>query len=257
MAIGFIEDTTLNALGEAIRGKTGSTEKILPSDMPEAIASIKTGADTSKITDWMQFFLNNRRAEIVHEVDMSAALNCQNAFQNSTAVTEIYQPNTSKCLSFMNVCYGCTNLVTATFDMSGATNSANNAFYNCTSLKEVHLNSTKNIPVMAGMFRNCSVLETITGLDFSNTTSTGNTSNIFVGASKLRNCVIAGKFKLYGNFIMNESNDLTVETMMSFINAFEDNTGGNTYTVTFGSTNLARLTAEQKAVAQNKNILLA
>ena len=257
MAIGFIEDTTLNALGEAIRSKTGSTEKMLPSDMPEAIASIKTGADTSKITDWMQFFLNNRRAEIVHEIDMIGALTCQNTFQASTAVTEIYQPNTSKCLSFMNVCYGCSNLVTATFDMSGATNSANNAFYNCTSLREVHLNSTKNIPVLAAMFRNCSSLETVTGLDFSSTTASGNTSNVFVGASKLRNCVITGKFKLYANFVMNESNDLTVETMMSFINAFEDNTGGATYTVTWGAVNLAKLTDEQIAIATSKNITLA
>lgn len=39
----FIEDTTLSAIGDAIRSKTGGTELIAPLDMPTAIGSIETG----------------------------------------------------------------------------------------------------------------------------------------------------------------------------------------------------------------------
>ena len=39
----FIEDTTLSAIGNAIREKTGSSDKLSPLDMPTAIGSITTG----------------------------------------------------------------------------------------------------------------------------------------------------------------------------------------------------------------------
>ena len=43
MAKLFIEDTTLSAIGDAIRSKTGSSDLIAPLDMPTAIGSITTG----------------------------------------------------------------------------------------------------------------------------------------------------------------------------------------------------------------------
>ena len=46
----FIEDTTLSAIGNAIREKTGSSELISPVDMPAAIGSISGGG--SGLTEW-------------------------------------------------------------------------------------------------------------------------------------------------------------------------------------------------------------
>ena len=43
MAKVFIEETTLTAIGDAIRGKTGKTELIDPANMSTEIASITTG----------------------------------------------------------------------------------------------------------------------------------------------------------------------------------------------------------------------
>jgi len=45
MANVFIEETTLTAIGDAIRSKTGSEDLILPSDMPAAIEGISAGGD--------------------------------------------------------------------------------------------------------------------------------------------------------------------------------------------------------------------
>lgn len=42
MANVWIDENTMGSIGDAIRGKTGGTEKILPADMPNEIASIVT-----------------------------------------------------------------------------------------------------------------------------------------------------------------------------------------------------------------------
>ena len=44
MANVFIEETVLTDIGDAIRSKTGKTNKMLPSKMPDEIASITTGS---------------------------------------------------------------------------------------------------------------------------------------------------------------------------------------------------------------------
>lgn len=49
MAVGIINDTTLTAIGDAIREKTGETEKILPNNMPDKIRSIETGGNSSPV----------------------------------------------------------------------------------------------------------------------------------------------------------------------------------------------------------------
>lgn len=42
----FIEESTLTAIGDAIRGKTGGTDLIAPLDMPTEINGISTGGGT-------------------------------------------------------------------------------------------------------------------------------------------------------------------------------------------------------------------
>lgn len=51
MAKVFIEETTLTAIGDAIRGKTGKTELIDPVNMGTEIASIETGGGDVEISD--------------------------------------------------------------------------------------------------------------------------------------------------------------------------------------------------------------
>lgn len=109
-----------------------------------------------------------------------------------------------------------------------------------------------------GMFSSCSNLETIEKITF-NSGKTSVISCIFYDLSSLTNIVIEGTIKVDKNtYLLGNQPNLTVDSLMSFINAFEDNTGEETqYTVTIGATNLAKLTPEQVAVATSKNILLA
>lgn len=50
MSIVYVNDAELSAIGDSIRTKKGVTDKFLLSEMPEAIESITTGADTSDAT---------------------------------------------------------------------------------------------------------------------------------------------------------------------------------------------------------------
>lgn len=50
MAKVFIEETTLSAIGDAIRTKTETTELINPTDMAEKIEGITTGGNTAELT---------------------------------------------------------------------------------------------------------------------------------------------------------------------------------------------------------------
>lgn len=49
MANVFIKDSTMSAIGDAIRAKTGGTDKLLPADMAAAINGITTGSDIQLI----------------------------------------------------------------------------------------------------------------------------------------------------------------------------------------------------------------
>ena len=117
-------------------------------------------------------------------------------------------------------------------DLTGLNTSSgtnfNGMFKDCTSLKTIELTSFIS---SYNMFSNCTALEnlTVTG------TITVNDSNLDLSSSLL----------------------LTVDSLMSVINALSDNTGGTKYTVILGETNLAKLTDEQKQIAINKNYTLA
>ena len=90
--------------------------------------------------------------------------------------------------------------------------------------------------------------------EFVVTPDEGSGTALLAGCSNLVNLTINGELRaeLYLNYI----NKLTVDSLMSVINALVDLTGENSKTLTLGATNLAKLSDEQKAVATNKNWVL-
>lgn len=94
---------------------------------------------------------------------------------------------------------------------------------------------------------------TITGIDLSALT-TAVPSSFFasMGAGIPLEIIFEGTLSMTGcNFT--SSNQLTHDSLMSLINCLEDNSGGTQKTVTVGATNLAKLTADEIAIATAKN----
>ena len=82
-----------------------------------------------------------------------------------------------------------------------------------------------------------------------------NPSNMFNGCDILENITITGTLNC-NNFDLSPCPNLTVDSLMSVINALVDLTGQFSKRLTLGSTNLAKLSEEQKAIATNKNWIL-
>ena len=233
----------------------GTDTKEYGSLIKKACKNRRGYADTSKITDWTQFFLNRKRLEILMDCDFRSATNCQQICARCDELTELPVFNTAKAILMTGAFQGCSNVTSKIFVDFSSVKTATSAFNGCEKTPEINLVSTAQAETLTSLFSGCKALKKVTGLDFS---SCRNYTSVFNNTNALEDCVITGTLKIKdSNFKCSASDNLTVETMMSVINAFEDNTGGTTYTVTFGATNVAKLTDAQKQIATNKNITLA
>lgn len=131
-----------------------------------------------------------------------------------------------------------------------------------THVPEINISSVKNstetsqigLSYLFGGMNGCKTIEKLKMLDEGQffPDSAFNTLN------NLENIVIEGKFA--GSINFSWSTLLTHDSLMSIINALKDyseDTSGKTYTLTLGSTNLAKLTDAEKAIATEKGWTLA
>lgn len=139
-------------------------------------------------------------------------------------------------------------------------------FYECYRIRAISDIDATGVESFERTFWYCRSLILISKLKINRILTSQMNSNMFHECRNLEKIIIEGSIKVDKSINLfvdslwpySMPKKLTVDSMMSFINAFEDNTGEETqYTFGFGSENLARLTPEQIAVATNKNILLA
>lgn len=179
-----------------------------------------------------------------------------NLFQGCTGITDIEVKRV-----WHNMFESCTNLVRAIITETGLSgNTGDEVFKGCTKLQEVYLApNTKKIGY--SIFYNCSALKTVslpsTITEDTNSclTSTSSSYYAFYGCTALEDIQLGQDWNM--SLRLNVSNNLTVDSMVAMFNSLKDLTGDTAKTLTLGSTNLAKLTDEQKAIATNKNWTLA
>ena len=149
---------------------------------------------------------------------------------------------------------GCTFLTNITTKFS-----VNSMFQECTNLQCCEI--TDSVIKMAGrMFYKCTSLETvilpstITSAD-SNSLTTTTSDYAFYNCTALKDVQLGQDWNM--SLRLNVSNNLTHDSMVAMFNSLKDLTGDTAKTLTLGSTNLAKLTDEEKAIATNKNWTLA
>ena len=263
MANVFIEESTLAAIGNAIRSKTGSEELILPGNMPAAIESIEGGGGDVEAAwnlFWDTFQENGERTSYYYGFHTYwsddtfkpkysiEATNIGYAFQNSniTDLKGIFQErglvfNTSNCTNFLHAFRGST--ITRLPIIDTRNDSQNNSLqYICYSAKQME-----------------SIDKVILKEDGSQTFSYA-----FAGMSKLEEIRFDNKLEevegsstecIGDNISFQNTNKLSVESMISIINALKSGVSGKT--LTLGSTNLNRLRSNEQgeatlAIAENK-----
>ena len=104
----------------------------------------------------------------------------------------------------------------------------------------------------AEIFNGTTALTTVEEIKFS---AKGTFSNSFKGCTNLTNMNVTGVIGQNG-FNVGDCTLLTHDSLMSIINCLETKTSG-TWTVTLGTTNLAKLTDAEKAIATQKGWTLA
>ena len=171
------------------------------------------------------------------------------AFQNCSSLATINLPNSIAAIS-SNTFQNCSSLATINLPDSIAA-IGSSAFQNCSSLATINLpNSIATIGNSA--FQNCSSLATI---NLPNSIA-AISSNTFPFCSALTDVTIESGFNC-DKLNLSASTRYTAETIVSWLEALADRTGQAPFTLTIGADNLNKLTAEQKAIATNKNWTLA
>lgn len=132
----------------------------------------------------------------------------------------------------------------------------NNMFNQCYRIKEFPPIDTSNGENLYRMFYDCTSVITIGGIDVTKATSI---HEMFYNCTKLENLTFNGVIKI--NLLnLSHCTLLTHDSLMSVINALYDHaTAGTsgTFKATLGSTNLAKLTDAEKAIATQKGWTLA
>lgn len=168
-------------------------------------------------------------------------------FKNLTNILKY--DDTSNITSMYYMFKDCTHLTTIPLlDTSKVTNMAY-MFTNCTYLTTIPLLDTSNVTDMSAMFQSCYSLTSVPTLDASNVVYM---DNMFVYCSNLTEIHMTG---MKVSFNISSSTQFTREALVEILNNLATVT--STETLTMGSTNLAKLTDEDKAIATNKGWTLA
>ena len=224
--------------------------------------------DTSNVTNMKYMFSGCKNLTTVPQFNTSNVTNMQSMFSGCTKLTTVPQFNTSNVTNMSEMFIRCKNLTTVPqFNTSNVTNMYSMFSY-CTNLTTVPQFNTSNVTDMYYVFNGCTNLTTVPQFDTSNATDMYNMfedcTNLtdFGGVKDLGKAYTIKTSNHYDyKFNLSYCEKLTHESLISVINSLYDlnltydvANGGILYSqqLVLGSTNLAKLTAEEILIATNK-----
>ena len=207
--------------------------------------------DSSKVTDMTSMFDFCKSLTTIPLIDTSSVTNMDSMFNYCESLTTIPLIDTSSVTNMNSMFYHCESLTTIPLiDTSSVTN-MNSMFNACYLLTTIPQLDTSRVTRMISMFSYCESLTTIPLIDTSSVTSMG---SMLYRCYKLTD--LGGFIGLKCDLDLYDSPLITHESLLNVINKAADVTASPA-TLTLGSTNLAKLTDEEKAIATNKGWTLA
>ena len=180
---------------------------------------------------------------------------------SSTEAEETLKALIVRSITSIDIPQGVTNIGSQSFNQcrdltsvtipDSVTNIGSYAFCNCNSLVSVTIPDSVT-SLQANTFINCNNLTTV--IIPSSVTRVAITT--FSGCSNLTNVILGDGFNA-NSLDLSVSTLYSVDTLVAILNALADRTGQTAYTLTLGSTNLAKLSNEQIAIATQRNWTLA
>lgn len=218
-------------------GADGITQMLITVDVPQEEVI------TSGVTLTGAIVLNNGRTAFLSNINL----------KNIGDI--IIEKGGNSIYSMFN---NCTNLETiGNVTIPIGINDCDSMFKSCKKLKRFNFDESwnNNIITLAGnMFYDC---ESLTDVDMTNfnTQYVLDMGDIFYKCKSLTNLKVSNLPDIEINLSVNSSPLLTVESLLSVLNALPNSTNG--YTFRIGSVNIAKLTPEQIAIATNKGWILS
>lgn len=183
-------------------------------------------------------------------------------FRNYYKLLAIPQLDTSEVTNMDSMFYSCYSLMTIPLLNTSKVTDMSNMFSSCRSLITIPKLDTSNVTNMRSMFYSCYLLTTIPQLNTSKVTNINgmlyqcNSLTNFGGLENLGQAYSTTQSANYSNYKLDLSTctALTHDSLMNVINNLYDiaTKGCNTQQLVLGSTNIAKLTAEEIAIATNK-----
>ena len=194
--------------------------------------------DTANVTDMSYMFENCSSLEAIPSFDTSNVTTMNSTFRGCSSVTEVPTLNTSKAINMDYLFQSCKIKEISYLDTSGA-NSIRGMFAYCSSLEKVcELDGTKLLNTREMFISNKPVFTDFGGIkDLGKAYETTTAQN-------------------YSNYSLSltDAPNLSHDSLMNVINKLYDiaSLGVKPQKLQLGSTNLAKLTADEISIAQNK-----
>ena len=194
--------------------------------------------DTSGYTNMANMFQEYKSLITIPLLDTSNVKNMYYMFQGCTSLSTIPQLDTSNVTNMGYMFYACTSLTTIPQLVTNNVTTFQNMFLYCKKLKNVPELNAGKVNEISGCFSGCHELENFGGLkDLGKAYDTTKSAN----------------YSYYTLSLIN-STKLTHDSLMNIINNLYDiaTKGCQPQQLVLGSTNLAKLTEEEIAIATNK-----
>ena len=228
----------------------------------EKIPLLELNPNTGDVINMAGMFGNCENLKTIPLLDTRNVTNMAGMFSFCSNLKTIPKINTAKVTDMSTMFSVCKNLEEIPLlDTSNVTN-MHEMFGNCELLRTIPELNTVSVSSMPSMFINCSSIKDIPLLEASSVT---NVWQIFDGCELLENL---GGLKNLGqaysttmtandgwySLVLSKCPLLTHDSLMNVINNLYDiaTKGVKTQKLVLGSTNLAKLTAEEVAIATNK-----
>lgn len=220
--------------------------------------------NTSHVSSFENAFSNCSSLKNAPSLDITNGSNFASMMQNCTSIKSIqnlFATETTKSNVNISNCFQyCTSLTFGSDMLGSLVEKASNItglFAGCTNLKSATAATigewTINAKSTSTMFYNCSSLVQIPCLDMTKVTIS--TSSMFTGCTSLQLLYKGGLKNLSTSTDLSSCTALTHDSLVDLLNVIA--TVNTSRTLTLGSTNLAKLTDEEKAIATGKGWTLA
>lgn len=201
----------------------------------------------------------NKYIKQIPLIDTSDYTSMYNMFNGYSSLITIPQLDTSKVTDMDAMFSSCVSLKEIPLLNTSKVTSMNAMFNSCSGLSKIPSLDTSQVTDIETAFQNCRSLVTIPKLNFARIQRIS--ISTFLSCDSLEN---VGGFADLGKLFVYDANNyhhtvcfsysakLTHESLMNIINYLYDISSKKTQQLELGSTNLAKLTAEEIAIATNK-----